>query len=185
MTEVVYIPFKRDLYDDLIRFSDGTINPASLAVQEVENWIERGFNYGHGADDWFAELFPERLYDLAEKYAPDWVDELQRREREDGETHVAKRLPLVWKEVTVPGGSEVRMIYRGQQHYAVVKDGHIVDDDGDFSPSSWTAKITSTARNAWRDLWFKVPGSKEWVPAEMLRQRARRAQQGGEESSDA
>ena len=65
------------------------------------------------------------------------------------------------------------MTYGGGQHYALIKDGRIVDGDGAFSPSSWTAKITSTARNAWRDLWFKVPGNKDWVPAEALRQRAR------------
>jgi hypothetical protein len=185
MSEMIYVPFNRKLYDDLVRFSDGAIDPASLAVEQVENWIERGFGFGLGVEDWFENLFGDRLYDLAEKYAPGWVDEIQNREREDYEAYMAGRRPLVWKEVTVPGGSEVRMIYRGQQHYAVVKNGRIVDEDGEFSPSSWAAKITNTARNAWRDLWFKVPGAADWVPAEMLRQRARRALQNGEETNDA
>ena len=185
MSEVIYIPFDKKLYDDLVRFSDGAIDPASLAVEQIENWIERGFSYGLGVEDWFAKLFGDRLYEVGEEYAPHYIDEIQKREREDYEAYVASRRPLVWKSVTVPGGSEVRMLYRGQQHYAVVKNGHIVDEDGEFSPSSWTYKITRTARNAWRDLWFKVPGSKDWVPAEVLRQRARRALQDGEESSDA
>ena len=86
--------------------------------------------------------------------------------------------------ITVPAGSEVRMIYGGRHYYATIKNGRIVDEDREFSPSSWAAKITSTARNAWRDLWFKFPGSRDWVPAEMLRQRARRALQDGGESSD-
>jgi hypothetical protein len=185
MSEVIFIPFKKELYDDLVRFSDGAIDPADIAVGQVENWIERGLGYGDYVEDWFAELFHERLYDFVEKYAPEWVDRLQDRERKDYEAYLARRLPLVWKEVTIPGGSEVRMLYQGEQHYASVKNGRIVDEDGEFSPSSWAAKITSTARNAWRDLWFKLPGSKDWVPAEMLRQRARRALQDVEESNDA
>jgi hypothetical protein len=57
MSEVIYIPFDKKLYDDLVRFSDGAINPASLAVGQVENWIERGLGYGDGIEDWFAEMF--------------------------------------------------------------------------------------------------------------------------------
>src|SRR5690349_12665336 len=122
MSQVIYIPFKKELYDDLVRFSDGAIDPASIAVEQVENWIERGLGYGEGVEDWFAECFHERLYDFVEKYAPDWIDRLQARERADYEAYLARRRPLVWKEVTVPGGSEVRMTYGGKQHYAVVRD---------------------------------------------------------------
>lgn len=188
MSDVVFIPFKKSLYDDLIRFSDGVIDPAELAERKIEAWID--VNFATGVDDmWmdesFPELFRDRLLDLAEAYAPHFLASLRERNEAALQGLLESRTPLVWKEVTVPAGSDVRMIYGGRHYYATVKNGRIVDDQGEFSPSSWAAKITSTARNAWRDLWFKFPGSRDWLPAEMLRQRARRAIQGVEEAHHA
>jgi hypothetical protein len=91
------------------------------------------------------------------------------------EKQKADRKPLVWKEVSIPSGSEVRMPYGGQHHYAKIRGGHIVDDDGEkYSPSEWASKVAGgTSRNAWRDLWFREPLSKTWVPAQLLRDQAR------------
>ena len=175
MTEMIFVPFKKSLYDDLVRFSDGKADPAHLAVQQVENWIDLNFSHApHVFSDYFAELFEDRLFEFAEEYAPHWAEEVRKQGDAQIEELLESRTPLVWKEVTVPAGSQVRMIYAGKQFYGTVKNGRIVDDDGDFSPSSWTYKITRTARNAWRDLWFKFPGNADWVQADMLRQRARR-----------
>lgn len=187
MSDVMFIPFKKSLYDDLVRFSDGAIDPAELAVLKVEAWID--MNFALGPDDWmddsFPELFGDRLLDFAEIYGPHFLSAIQTKTEAHLQALLEGRTPLAWKEVTVPAGSEVRMIYGGRHYYATVKNGRIVDEDGEFSPSSWAAKVTSTARNAWRDLWFKFPGSGDWLPAELLRQRARRALQHGEESDDA
>jgi hypothetical protein len=175
MTEVIFIPFKKSLYDDLIRYSDGAIDPADLAVAKVESWIDFNFALGpDGMDDSFDRLFGDRLLDFAAEYAPHFVTEMQQRGDAQIQAILESRTPLVWKEVTVPAGSEVRMIYAGKHFYGTIKNGRIADDDGEFSPSSWTYKITRTARNAWRDLWFKFPGNADWVQADMLRQRARR-----------
>jgi hypothetical protein len=175
MAEVIFIPFKKSLYDDLIRYSDGAVDPAELAVMKVESWIYLNFALGlEGMDDDFDRLFGDRLMDFAAEYSPHFVTEMQKRGDAQVQAILESRTPLVWKEVTIPAGSQVRMIYAGKQFYGSVKNGHIVDDDGEFSPSSWTYKITHTARNAWRDLWFKFPGNPDWVQADMLRQRARR-----------
>ncbi|AZO72165.1 hypothetical protein [Mesorhizobium sp. M1D.F.Ca.ET.043.01.1.1] len=78
--------------------------------------------------------------------------------------------PLVWKEVTIPQGSEVRMAYGADHHYAKIQGGKIVDASGEYSPSEWASKVAGgTSRNAWRDLWFRLPLTKDWVPAQTLR----------------
>ena len=70
--------------------------------------------------------------------------------------------------------TDVRMAYGGTHHYAKVTNGRIVDADGDYSPSEWASKVAGgTSRNAWRDLWFREPTSKHWVPAQLLRDQAR------------
>lgn len=87
----------------------------------------------------------------------------------------ADHQPLVWKDVTVRAGSEVRMSYGGKQHYAKIVGGCIVESDGSkYSPSEWASKVAgNTSRNAWRDLWFKEPLSNTWVPARLLRTNTR------------
>jgi hypothetical protein len=165
--DLVYIPFSRKLYDDIVRFSDGALDPAALAESRVQSWVENSLEFGTD-DPWV----PERLEELAEIYAPHvlerWLKEDTAQLRQRSENR-----PLVWKELTIASGSQVRMSYDGEHHYAVVKGGHIVDDGRSYSPSEWASKIAGgTSRNAWRDLWFKELLSKAWVPAQMLRDQA-------------
>jgi hypothetical protein len=167
----IYIPFPRELYDDIVRFSDGNIDPVVLAEDQVRSWVEGSFDYFTG--DWSED----RLEDAAGKYAPHalkrWLetDSAKAKERE------AEHRPLVWKEVSISSGSEVRMFYDGEQHYATVKRGHIIDDGKEYSPSEWASKVAGgTSRNAWRDLWFREPLSKTWVPASLLREQAKEEQ---------
>jgi hypothetical protein len=169
MPNIIYVPFDRELYDDVIRFSDGKLDPVDLADSRLRSWIETSLEFGD-AKEW-AE---DRLEELAEKYAS---HVLERWKKEDAQQHRqrnAENRPLVWKEVTIPSGSEVRMFYNDAHHYAVIKGGRIVDHGTEYSPSEWASKIAGgTSRNAWRDLWFKEPLSKTWVPAELLRNQAR------------
>jgi hypothetical protein len=75
------------------------------------------------------------------------------------------------------------MAYGDKHRYATVRRGHIVDDGEEYSPSEWASKVAGgTSRNAWRDLWFKEPLSKTWVPAQLLRDQAEEAQQRGEKN---
>jgi hypothetical protein len=170
MTEsIVYIPFSRDLYNDIIRFSDGGLDPATLAESQVRSWVERSIEFG-----WEDNWSEGRLEEVAEKYAPQVLEGWRREDADQLRQRSAEKKPLVWKEISIASGSEVRMFYNGEQHYAAVKGGKIIDDEGkDFTPSEWASKVAGgTSRNAWRDLWFKEPLTRTWVPAQMLRDQA-------------
>jgi len=160
----VFIPFDRELYSDIVYLSEGKIDPGSLAETLVRNWIENTIHDG---------LWPEEhLATVAEKYAPDVYDQWS-LEDERAYERTEDATPLVWKEVTVHAGSEVRMAYGGKHHYARVQKGRIADADGAYSPSEWASKVADgTSRNAWRDLWFRDPLSSIWVPAQLMRQQA-------------
>jgi hypothetical protein len=176
MSDTFSIPFPRSLYDDLVRLSDGRCDPVWLVQSKIETWIEYNLQSnmdGRGfPDDDFATYFEERAYDLAEKYAPEVVEGWKALEEQAIASAIAERQPLIWKDISVPTGSEVRMTYGGKVHFARVKGGKVHDDDGDFSPSQWAAKVAGHARNAWRDVWFKRPGANHWELAEALRRRS-------------
>lgn len=188
MADMVYVPFPRELYNDLVRFSDGRIDPAEWAADRLEAWIEHNFSSltnGLGwASDSFMANFEDRIEEFAEKYYPAaltyWANELDR----DLEANQAKRRPLIWKEITVPASSEVRMTYGGSPHYGLIYNGKIKDSDGEFSPSEWASKIAGgTSRNAWRDIWFKTPTKPTWTPATVLREEALVSRKGTLEAS--
>jgi hypothetical protein len=159
---VVYIPISANLYKDVIRFSDGAIDPAHLAERMIHDWIESEIET--------TDVWGERWEEVAKIYAPENLKRvLARRELEDSEA-IARRKPLVWKEITIRAGSDVRMMYGGISHFAKAQNGKIVDETGEYSPSEWASKVANgTARNAWRDLWFREPGA-AWVRAETLRE---------------
>jgi hypothetical protein len=171
MTEnIIYIPFPKELYDDIIRFSDGEQDPASVAEWRVRGWVE---NLDSPDDTW-----GDRAFEVAEKYNPDrlkwWIEENDKEHAESMRRIKETRKALVWKEITVKHGTEVRMAYGKDTYFASVNNGKIVDQDGEFSPSAWAYKIAgNTARNAWRDIWFKETSSSTWVPAQLMRSQAK------------
>lgn len=176
MTEMVYVPFPKTLYDDLVRFSDGRCNPIEWAVDRLEDWIDRNFQsemMGMGwASDHFMGLFADRIEDFAEEYAPGLLEHWAKLDEHQMKERLSARNPLIWKGVEVAPGSDVRMSYGGIQHYAKIQDGKIADADGEYSPSEWASKVAAgTSRNAWRDLWFKAPGERNWIPALALKER--------------
>lgn len=167
MSDTVFIAFPRELYDDIVRFSDGRIRPEILAADQVEDWVSYSVEFGL-TEDW-----GDRLEDVAEKYAPHVLAKVQSDISLDLSAPASQ--PLIWKGVVVPGGSDVRMSYGGGDYYGKVAGGKIVDDSGAYSPSEWASKVAGgTSRNAWRDLWFREPYSKNWVPAQVLRAQAKR-----------
>jgi len=52
-TNYIYIPFDRQLYNDIVQFSDGRLDPVSLAEEQVLDLIER--NLDNNANDWFGD----------------------------------------------------------------------------------------------------------------------------------
>lgn len=169
-TDYIHIPFPRKLYDDIVRFSDGKIDPVALAHNQVLDLLR------FGADDYVRDWFGERTEEFLAIHFPEILEDWTKKEIEGLEAKLAKLSPLAWKEVSVPVGSDVRMQYDGSHHYGKVKEGRIADQDGLFTPSEWASKVAAgTNRNAWRDLWFKLPGQSSWISATMLREQARKA----------
>ena len=139
MEEVIYLPFSKRLYDDVVRFSDGHCNLVWTMEEQFHNFIRRTADdhcFGVMGDD------PTRLKRFLEIYHPDivarWDDEDATRDLEAA-AGSTKWSPLVWKEVSVPAGSEVRMQYGGAYHTARIANGKIVDVDGDAVPRSGVA----------------------------------------------
>jgi hypothetical protein len=84
-----------------------------------------------------------------------------------------------WKELFLPDGTDVRMIYDGHSHYAKVRDDQLLYEGRAVSPRAFTMRVAAGVRNAWRDLWLRFPGKREWQRALLLRQaQAQRAQHG-------
>ena len=111
---VIFIPIKRKLYDDIVRFSDGKLDPAGIAESQLESWIENDLMFGSG------EHWGGRFEDAASEYAPHLLEILAKDERQAIEKLSEDRKPLVWKEVSISSGSRVRMAYGGQHHYAKI-----------------------------------------------------------------
>lgn len=165
MSETINIPFPRTLYDNIIRLSDGRVDPVHLAQDQVEQWVARSVEH-------FNECWGDRVGEVAEIYAPDFAQLWQQdasapRSKQEKEA-------LHWKELTIPAGSQVRMYYGGEWYYAEVQNSAIVDEGVAYSPSEWASKVAGgTSRNAWRDLKIKEPLSRVWIPAQKLREAAR------------
>jgi hypothetical protein len=67
-----------------------------------------------------------------------------------------------WKSLFLPEGTQIRMSYKGTYHYAKVEGDQIIYEGKSISPGSLANTITSSSRNAWRDLWIKRPDDREW-----------------------
>jgi hypothetical protein len=67
-----------------------------------------------------------------------------------------------WKNLFLPDGTQIRMQYRGAYSYAKVEGDEIIYQGQTISPGSLANSIAGSNRNAWRDLWIKRPGDKEW-----------------------
>ncbi|MBX3452797.1 MAG: hypothetical protein KF777_24890 [Planctomycetaceae bacterium] len=90
-----------------------------------------------------------------------WKPEMSERKR----TSAAFR----WKEVSLPDGTEVRMKYRGEYHYARIEGDAFLVEGARSSPSQFAHAVTNTSRNAWRDLEVKRPHDRTWMLAAKLR----------------
>lgn len=177
MRDIIYLPFDKQLYDNVVRFSDNHCDLISVMEEQFQNFIRRTADdhcFGVMGDD------PARLRQFLAIYHPDIV---ARWDEEDAEidrkepTQGGRWSPLVWKELEVPAGSEVRMQYGGGYHVARIAGGKIIDGDGQFSPSEWASKVAAgTNRNAWRDLYFRLPGKADWIAASTLRDQLRKEQ---------
>ncbi len=159
-TNVVYIPMEEEFVCDLVRFSEGSLTPSrigQIAQDQISLLLET-------TEDVRLNWFGCRKTDYDARYLPELL-----------ETNEIRKMgrPMVWKSISVPHGSEVRMSYGGRDHFAAVVDGKIQDGSNRLSPSQWASKIADgTQRNAWRDISIREPGSTRWILASALREKA-------------
>jgi hypothetical protein len=86
-----------------------------------------------------------------------------------------KNKGYTWKEVFLAHGTSLRMKYRGEYHYAKVDGDHVIYNEIAVSPGQFANRVTSSSRNAWRDLEVRRPEDDEWLAANHLRQQAKKA----------
>ncbi len=70
-----------------------------------------------------------------------------------------------WKNLFLPEGCEIRMAHQGSYAYAQVVGDSILYQGQVLSPAQLANTIGGGTRNAWRDLWVRLPGSKQWRTA--------------------
>ena len=76
-----------------------------------------------------------------------------------------------WKMLFLPEGTRVRMQYEEDWHSAEVVGDDLMYRGRPVSPHQLTQAVAGDGRNAWRDLWIRFPGEKNWACAAQLRTR--------------
>ncbi|MEV4779123.1 hypothetical protein [Burkholderia sp. LMU1-1-1.1] len=76
-----------------------------------------------------------------------------------------------WKILFLPEGTRVRMQYEEDWHSAEVLGDELMYRGRPVSPHQLTQAVAGDVRNAWRDLWIRFPGEKNWACAAQLRAR--------------
>lgn len=74
-----------------------------------------------------------------------------------------------WKTLFLPDGTDLRMLYDGNGHYAHVRGDHLTYKGLHVSPRQFTRMVASGVRNAWRDIFVRWPGARDWKRASDLR----------------
>lgn len=67
-----------------------------------------------------------------------------------------------WKDLFLPEHTEVRTLFGGGYTYARVVGDALVYDGQAISPSQFANLAGGLRRSAWRDLWIRMPGSRQW-----------------------
>jgi hypothetical protein len=81
-----------------------------------------------------------------------------------------------WKTLFLPHGTELRMRFGDRSFHARVERDAIWYQGQRVSPRQMTIAIAGDGRNAWRDLWIRLPTDTQWRPASLLRRQAEAAQ---------
>ena len=76
-----------------------------------------------------------------------------------------------WKILFLPEGTRVRMQHDETWHSAEVMGDDLMYRGRPVSPHRLTLEVAGDGRNAWRDLWIRFPGEKNWACAAQLRAR--------------
>ncbi|WP_254503955.1 hypothetical protein [Duganella vulcania] len=80
-----------------------------------------------------------------------------------------------WKTLFLPEGTWLRMAYRNDQEYAIVEGDHIMYKGRSVSPNQFASGHADSVRNAWQDIYIRMPGEKNWKRASIRRRELARA----------
>lgn len=74
-----------------------------------------------------------------------------------------------WKQLFLPSGSLIRMRHGEQSYVAEVMGDKLLYQGMPISPRQFTLKVAGHGRNAWRDVWVRLNGERNWTQAIRLR----------------
>jgi hypothetical protein len=87
-----------------------------------------------------------------------------------GEASAAPR-GYQWKSLFLPDGTDLRMTCGDLACFARVSGNAIFYEGKRVSPRQFTLAVAGEGRNAWRDVWVRLPGDRSWERAQALRRR--------------
>ena len=94
-----------------------------------------------------------------------------------------------WKQLFLPDGTRARMNFDGKCYVARVEGDELIYQGRAMSPHQMAQHIAGNGRNAWRELWVRLPGQRDWSNADRLRsqlnKRAARTPKSPEEAMSA
>ncbi|NVD72255.1 hypothetical protein HUX88_17110 [Duganella sp. BJB1802] len=74
-----------------------------------------------------------------------------------------------WKQVFLPEGTRLRASFGSKPYFATVVGAEIKYEGHAVSPSCFANLHGSGNRNAWKAVWLRLPGSSEWLLADVCR----------------
>jgi hypothetical protein len=74
-----------------------------------------------------------------------------------------------WKQLFLPEGTRLRASFGGHSYFAKVEGDAIKYGEDAMSPSRFANLQGSGNRNAWKAVWLRLPGSEEWLLADVCR----------------
>jgi hypothetical protein len=109
------------------------------------------------------------VYEAIRAAVKSWIAE----QADDAQLAASHLSGYQWKELFLPNGTEVRANYDTQSHYAMVDNDLLCYQGQPMSPRQFTMAVAGEGRNAWRDLWVRLPGERQWRRAADLRRALR------------
>lgn len=95
-------------------------------------------------------------------------------EVKNGECKKHRQKTMVRRSINFPpDGTLCKFVYKNERYNGEIKDSRLVIEGyGLFSSfSSASVEITQTSRNGWRDWELLIPGSSQWVLADLWRKK--------------
>jgi hypothetical protein len=146
------VPISGDLINEIILRSQRPVDIAGLIENVLEDFLER--TRGE-ADIWSEEH--------ADVVANEKDDPILARYGDPAKGYT-------WQGIALPNGTQLKVIYRGEDKLAEVRHRQIYFENQPCSPSQFASRAANnTSRNAWRDIWVKRRTDADWVFADLLR----------------